>query len=272
MHVRFVIVRCQLDRSGACFRRLARALLQLLRDPRVLPRPAPRGRRGGLRAVSPRPPGVSLPWLTSFAPVCVSIFPTSRAEDLHKLATQFPTLADFDEAVCGKVNTVMGVARPASPALPVPAPASGFGGGDASSSCSRVPTSEVFDAGALHVAHTSHPAGPTAAAQGSRLAAIDLADAEDSKHWAALEGHQSHHEEHAITAEQQLRALSLSVCLLLQIDPKLEIIVVNSHLFKNLTASANVDSHRYAHEQSESKFPSFTSHGECGPKCSHQSK
>ena len=99
------------------------------RSPRP-PRPAPRGRRGGLRAVSPRPPGVSLPWLTSFASVCASIFPTSRAEDLLKLVTQFPTLADFDEAVYGKVNTVMGVARPASPALPVPAPASGFGGGE----------------------------------------------------------------------------------------------------------------------------------------------
>ena len=151
-------------------------------------------------------PGVSLPWLTSFAPVCVSIFPTSRAEDLHKLATQFPTLADFDEAVYGNVNTVMGVARPASPALPVPAPASGFGGGERppspavtvrgqgqgwlrrdSSSCSRVPASPPLKL--FQVAHTSHCVVPTAAAQSSRLAAIDLADAKKAITGPHLDGH-----------------------------------------------------------------------------------
>ena len=40
---------------------------------------------------------VSLPWLSSFASVLVSLFLMSRAGDLRKLATQFVAWAEFVE-------------------------------------------------------------------------------------------------------------------------------------------------------------------------------
>ena len=119
LQVRFVNLRCRQDCSCGCSRRLARVAPQFLPS-RCVP---PDGRHISLRVVSPRPPEVSLSPVASFL---VSLFPMSRAEYQRKLATQFPTLADIEEAVDTNVTTVMGVPRPASVAPRVPAPASDF--------------------------------------------------------------------------------------------------------------------------------------------------
>ena len=91
------------------------------RSPWTLGWLAPCGRRGGLLAVSPNPPELSVSLVDKFLCLCLCVAcPMSRAEDLRKLATQFATLADLDGAEYSNVKRVMGVA--------CLGPASGFGG------------------------------------------------------------------------------------------------------------------------------------------------